>query len=76
MIPTHTMRPWVENGRPFADVGGEPPGERSDEDGDATHRRRALLGHVVLRPAIFLAEDRLAEAAGAEQRDERPRGEQ
>ena len=75
-MPTHTIETLVGERQTLADVGDEPPGERRDDDGDATHRRRALLGHVVLRPVILLAEDRLAEAAGAEQRDERPRGEQ
>ena len=46
------------------DVGDEPADERGDDDGDAAHRRRALLGHVVLGAAVLLAEDRLAEARG------------
>jgi hypothetical protein len=51
-------------------VGHDPPAEGGDDDGDAAHRRRALLGHVVLRPAVLLAEDRLAQPAGAERRDQ------
>ena len=45
-----------------AHVGDDPADEGGDDDGDAAHRRRALLGHVVLGPAVLLAEDRLAEA--------------
>ena len=70
--PTHTMSAWSENGRPAADVGDEPADERGEHDGDAAHRRRALLGHVVLGAAVLLAEDRLAEAPGAERRDQEP----
>ena len=68
--PTHTISAWSENGRPRADVGDEPAAEGGDDDGDAAHRRRALLGHVVLGAAVLLAEDRLAEAAGAEHVDQ------
>ena len=58
------------------DVGGHPADERGDDDGDAAHRRRALLGHVVLRAVVFLAEDRLAAPTGAEEHDQAARAEQ
>ena len=68
----HDQRLGAER-QAFADVRGEPAAERGADDRDAAHRRRALLGHVVLGAAILLAEDRLAEPTGAEQRDQRPR---
>ena len=74
--PTHTIIAWSENARPRAHVGDHPADERRDDDGDAAHRRRALLDHVVLGPVILLAEDRLALAAGAEEGDQEPGAEQ
>ena len=76
MMPTQMISAWVLNGRPSRTWAANQPTERGDEDRDAAHRRRALLGHVVLGAAVLLAEDRLAEPARAEQGDQRPRGEQ
>ena len=64
------MIAWSENGSPCADVGDGPADERRGDDGDPAHRRRALLGHVVLGAEVLLAEDRLAEATGPERRDQ------
>ena len=66
------MRAWLLNGNPSRTWAANQPTSAAAEDGDAPHRRRALLGHVVLGPTILLAEDGLAEAAGAEQADQRP----
>src|SRR3954468_3571485 len=52
------------------EVGNHPPEEGRDHDGDPAHGRRALLVHVVVGPAIFLAEDRLTLASVAEERDQ------
>ena len=57
-------------------VGDDPADERGGEDGQPAHRRRALLGHVVLGPVVLLAEDRLAEPARPERGDEEPRDDQ
>ena len=52
------------------EVSHEPPDERCRDDGDAAHGGRALLGQVVLGAMIGLAQDRLALAAVAEERDQ------
>ena len=76
ITPTHTISAWSENGRPRRMWATSQPAEGGDDDGDAAHRRRALLGHVVLGSAVLLAEDRLAETAGAEHVDQHARHDQ
>ena len=69
-MPTHMMTAWFENTRPWRKCATIQPTNADDDDGEAAHRRRALLVHVVFGTAILLAEDRLALAAVAEERDE------
>jgi hypothetical protein len=62
-MPTHMIIAWSENARCRA--GARPASRRSrrHHDRQAAHRGRALLLHVVLRPVVLLAEDRLTLAA-------------
>ena len=50
-----------------ANVGNHPADERSNNEGDTTHRRRPLLHHMVLRSVVVLTEDRLALAVSSEE---------
>ena len=66
-MPTIMNMAWSEKYSAAAEVGDEVADDGGAEDGEAAHRRRALLV-LVLGPAVLLAEDRLALAPAAEER--------
>ena len=74
--PTQTIIVWSENANPGRMCATSQPTRADNDDGEAPHRRRPLLVHVVLGTVVLLAEDRLALPAGPEERDQPPRAEE